>query len=432
VQGAPGFEHSFLTRTWQADPGLQIVSVVRKGQNDQGRNTFYVQAAPAFAGALANGYPESREALFAYDAVVLANLSESLLSRAQLTMTGEFVAERGGGLLVFGAQSFAHGGLMGTPLEEVLPVELTDRGGDLVRAAAGSGEPNRVALTSEGERHPVTQLGATPEDTRDRWSALPALASSAPVGGPRAGASVLAVVNGPGGTPRPLLGVQRYGRGRSMVFAGEASWRWRMLAPSTDHSYERFWRQAIRWLSTPAPDPVSLSVTGGATPGENVRVDTMMHDAAFAPLRDGSVTIDVSGPGGFTAELHSTLSDAAGGTYRTAFRADQPGVYRLRADARQGAKTLGTPEDWLLVGGADIELADPRLNEDVLRRLSTANGGRYVPAVRAGEIPDLLRAVIPETAPARHRDLWHGPWMFTLLVMLLCSEWILRRQSGMR
>jgi hypothetical protein len=31
-----------------------------------------------------------------------------------------------------------------------------------------------------------------------------------------------------------------------MVFAGEASWRWRMLLPATDRSYETFWKQALR------------------------------------------------------------------------------------------------------------------------------------------------------------------------------------------
>ena len=45
VEGAPGFEHSFLKRAWSGDRGLEIDSVVRKGRDDSGANTFYVQAA---------------------------------------------------------------------------------------------------------------------------------------------------------------------------------------------------------------------------------------------------------------------------------------------------------------------------------------------------------------------------------------------------
>ena len=37
------------------------------------------------------------------------------------------------------------------------------------------------------------RLGAHREATRKKWAALPALAASAPLGGPRPGASVLAV-----------------------------------------------------------------------------------------------------------------------------------------------------------------------------------------------------------------------------------------------
>ena len=45
VEGAPGFEHSFLKRAWAADSGLDVDSIVRKGKNEQGADTFYIQAS---------------------------------------------------------------------------------------------------------------------------------------------------------------------------------------------------------------------------------------------------------------------------------------------------------------------------------------------------------------------------------------------------
>ena len=56
------------------------------------------------------------------------------------------------------------------------------------------------------------QLGDDAGETRKRWAAVPALASISPLGGPRPGASVLAVTGGPGGAPRALVAVQRYRR----------------------------------------------------------------------------------------------------------------------------------------------------------------------------------------------------------------------------
>src|SRR5262249_18474277 len=162
---------------------------------------------------------------------------------------------------VTGGRSFERRGLIGTPLEEVLPVELTDRGGGQIRAAAGGeGGVGRdaVRVTDEGLRHPVMRIGNR-DQLRTLWSSLPALAAAAPLGGRRPGASVLAVTSASNGALLPVVAVQKYGRGRSMVFSGEASWRWRMLQPATDRRYDFFWRQTARWLTVDAPEAVSLT-----------------------------------------------------------------------------------------------------------------------------------------------------------------------------
>ena len=67
----------FPQRTWLADSGVSLDAVVRKGQNDRGEHTFYVQGDPTRTAALATGYPVERTALFAYDTVVLANVKRS-------------------------------------------------------------------------------------------------------------------------------------------------------------------------------------------------------------------------------------------------------------------------------------------------------------------------------------------------------------------
>ena len=65
----------------------------------------------------------------------------------------------------------------------------------------------------------------------------------------------------------PLVAVQRFGRGRAMIFGGEGSWRWKMMMPSADRTYEAFWRQAARWLASEAPEPVSVAVPVNAPLG---------------------------------------------------------------------------------------------------------------------------------------------------------------------
>jgi uncharacterized membrane protein len=431
--GSPGYEHSFLVRALAEDPSFEVDSIVRKGKDDSGRDTFLIQAAGNRGAGLISGFPTSREALFAYDAVIIGNLEGDFFGRNQMELLAAFVSTRGGGLLLMGGRSFLERGIAGSPLEEALPLELNDRrGGAATRASdgEGGGPHNAVTVTPAGAVSPIMRIAPTPEETRKQWAALPALAAVSPVGGPRPGATVLAVTQSSNGALVPLVAIQRYGRGRSMVFSGEAAWRWKMLRPSTDRTYELFWRQAARWLSSDAPDPVSITVPDAAATGDSITVQLDVRDARFEPVDDAAVEATLTAPGAGPAPI--ALRPAGTGVQRANFVADTTGLYRLHAEARRGPTPLGAADKWFYVGGSDPEYVDPRLNEGFLRRLARRSGGQYV---RPSEVDDIVRTLttaMPSTLEPVRRDLWHQPWAFALVVGLLAAEWVVRRAAGMR
>jgi hypothetical protein len=137
-------------------------------------------------------------------------------------------------------------------------------------------------------------------------------------------------------------------------------------------------------------------------------------------------------PGGETRDVRAALTDPKVGRYSGELAFDQPGIYRVAVEARRGTTVLGTSERFVLVGGADAEMSDPRLNEDVLRRVARASGGRYVAARDASEIPTLLESQAADPGAPRLQDLWHQGWIFAAAIMLLAVEWFLRRHWGLR
>ena len=431
--GAPGYEHSFLVRALAADPSFEIDSIVRKGKDGSGRDTFLIQAGGGRGATLTAGFPTTRDVLFAYDTVIIGNLEGEFFGRTQMDMLADFVSVRGGGLLLLGARTFLQRGIAGSPLEAALPVELNDRrGGAAARVTDGEGSPlrNAVMVTPEGAIHPIMRVGSTVEESRRQWAALPPLASSSPVGGPRPGASVLALTQFANGAPVPLIAVQRYGRGRSMVFSGEAAWRWKMLPPASDRSYEFFWRQAARWLSSEAPDPVALTIPDSLAPGDSIPIRLETRDAGFAPVSDASVDATLVALGEEPKPLAFRPSGA--GQHATTIVALTPGLYRVRAEARRGTVSLGVADRWFYVGGADPEFADPRLNDGFLRRLARQSGGQYVSANEIDRVISAVSNSVPQTLEPERHDLWHEPWAFALVMALLAAEWILRRAWGMR
>jgi hypothetical protein len=221
-----------------------------------------------------------------------------------------------------------------------------------------------------------------------------------------------------------------------MTFTGEASWRWRMMLPANDRSYETFWRQAIRWLAIGATDPVTVFPAPATATGDEVAVRAAIRDRAFRPFQDAQVEFRVYGPDGRLQRLEGALEqvdpEANDSVFAAKFRPDQAGIYKVTVHATRGSADAGTSSSSFLVGGADVEMTDPRLNLPLLSRVATASGGRVLYAGQTAELIDALRANAPAAALAVRRDLWHNVWSLAFMLSLLAGEWVLRRRWGLR
>jgi hypothetical protein len=207
-----------------------------------------------------------------------------------------------------------------------------------------------------------------------------------------------------------------------------------MMLPAADRSYDTFWRQAVRWLALPAPDPIAIRTPPAAVAGEHLPIRIVVRSAAFEPQRDATVDVRITAPDGRFEQLRAIADGEASGSgqYIVHFAAQQPGVYRVTAEARREGSTPGTASTSLLVGGADPEMSDPRLNGAVLQRLAAASGGRVTTADRIEALADSLQAAVPAATLAVRRDLWHNAWSLLTVVALLSAEWVLRRRWGLR
>jgi hypothetical protein len=217
-----------------------------------------------------------------------------------------------------------------------------------------------------------------------------------------------------------------------MVFGGEASWRWRMMAQSSDRSHELFWRQAARWLVEASPDPVSIVAADPPQPGDSASVEVVARDAAFAPVADATVTATVESPDGSHQTLAFRRVQTQPGRFAASFHAEQPGLYHVSAGATRGSTPLGASERWMYVGGTDREFVDPRLNEGFLRRAARESGGRYVRAADATRLVTWIQEASRQNLVPSQRDAWDRPWILATLVLMLSAEWTLRRMWGLR
>ncbi|MCA9321354.1 MAG: hypothetical protein KDB53_11495, partial [Planctomycetes bacterium] len=117
-------------------------------------------------------FPTDFAALDAYDVIIFGDVDQTLLAstpekvRAVLENLKRFV-ENGGGLAVICGDGWTPISYVDTPLEEVLPVDITTVGdsGPLRNYA----EEWKPQLTAFGRMHPIMQIRRDPEDNRMCW-----------------------------------------------------------------------------------------------------------------------------------------------------------------------------------------------------------------------------------------------------------------------
>lgn len=427
LEGEPRPDFAFTRRAVGGDSAVQMVGLLRSAPGK------YLRLGVDDSLELASGFPTTREELFQYRALILGSIEAAFFTGDQLRMIADFVSRRGGGLLALGGRSaLAEGGFAGTPMAEVLPVDL------ISSAPRGSGitvTALKARLSAAGRVHPVTQLAGTREASAARWDSLPPLTSVNQLGELRPGATLL--VSGlaeTGAALVPMLAWQRYGRGRAAVFGVQDTWIWQMHASISveDQTHEALWQQLVRWMLDEVPNRVDVTVVPERVgPGEPVTVQARVVDPTYIDVNDARVTARVTPPSGRTFEVPLEWTLKEDGSYQGQFVAEEEGMYRLVADAARGSDTTTSPPSSLLsdTQGADVERAE--LRTPLLRRIAEETGGRYYPLSEAARLADDVSYTESGITVRESRDLWDMPIIFLILIGLLGAEWAVRRWWGL-
>ena len=425
VEGEPRPEFAFLRRAVAADSALQVVGLMRSAEKK------YLRLGVKDSLELVAGFPTTREELFQYRGIILGSIEASFFSGEQMRMIAEFVNLRGGGLLALGGRaSFAEGDFPGTPIADVLPLNLD-------RTRSDTGAPAtllKIRPTQSGLSHAALQLRGSEPASAARWDSLPPLTSVNHLGSPRSGATVLLTGRTAENIDMPVLTYQRYGRGTSAILGVQDSWLWKMDTSISvdDVTFATFWRQLLRWLVESAPDQIDVAaVPGRVGPGESVTLRAHVNDSAFVDVNNALVSAHITSPTGRVIDVPLEWSLREDGSYTGKFVAEEAGVYTMIAESRRGRDTTRSISSSFLADdqGADVEQAE--LRSSLLRRVAQETGGRYYSMADAKRLPDDVVFTDAGVTVRDARDLWDMPIVFLLLALLLGAEWAYRRWRGL-
>ncbi len=423
VEGEPRWIYGFVRRAADADKNLHLVTLLRQADGK------FLRQGVENPAMLEKGFPTDKSELFRYKAIILGTVEASFFTFDQLRMISDFVSQRGGGFLMLGGRnSFAQGGYINTPLEDMLPVILQD-------SQTGFQEAEfKARLTAFGADHPITRMASGQAENRKRWEAAPPLFGMNPTAGAKPGGTVLlqsALVNPRGQNP-VLLAFQRFGRGKSMALTTASTWRWRMDMDSKDNFHELFWKQLLRWLVSEAADPVTIETDKHSyAPEEAVTLQADVSDSTFLRLNNAQAIGQVKSPSGNMAEIPLKWDQGKEGFYTGSYKPREEGIYEVSVEANLGSKSLGSSKGFFRVSDSSDEFHNAVLNESLLKRLASDTGGKYY---RPGEVQALagdVGYIDNGVARLEEKELWDMPFLFLLLLGSAGLEWTLRKRKGL-
>lgn len=426
-EGEPRFEEKFIHRAMEDEKNLRVVVLQRLA--DEKYRRFDVDSPEELIG----GFPKTREELFAYKGLILGSVEAAAFTPDQLRMLADFVSKRGGGLIMLGGRrAFAEGGWAGTPVAEVLPVEVTE--GARGKNVAEFYSPLTVKPTRAGLSYPVTQLAATEKDSALRWDEMPEVSTVNPISSVKPGATTLLTGMLNTGQEQVVLAYQRYGRGKALAFPVQDSWVWKMDAKMEvdDQTHVTFWRRLVRWLVDGVPDHVSVtSTTDRVEPGELVQLTAEVVDPAFVEVNDAHVVAQVTSPSGKSVEVPLEWTVTKDGEYKATFVADEAGLYDIRGAATRGQQNLGTSAMHTRSSAGDNEYFDAPMRASLLTRIAEDTGGHFFTAANVAELPDAISYSGRGVTVVEERDLWDMPINLLGILALIAAEWGYRRVRGL-
>ncbi|MFM8634378.1 MAG: VWA domain-containing protein, partial [Planctomycetia bacterium] len=428
MAGGPSREYQFMRNVLARDKSFVvdvILGTASKGVSQDARKIL-----PAF--------PESSEALDAYDVIVAFDYDWRLLDPAAQARLERWVARESGGLLLVAGGIFMEA-WVGDPqtvtIRDMIPVETRRSTSLVIDGAAGSAEPMPLSFTRDGQDAEFLWLAASRIGSQTVWSEFPGVFSCYDATVAKPGATVYARSSrSGGGSEQVYMAGQFYGSGSVFYLGSGELWRLRSIE---DAVYERLVTQLVRHVSQGRllrgsrrarllVDRDRFAV--GATVA--VRVVAPEGDAGLS-----SASCTVTGPDGGTLRVPLAADPDRPGSLRGAFVAAREGTWLIDVDLDGGGERISKRIQARL---PDRELERPRLDRGSLEQVAMVTGGsaRFLvdggwtasdAAAIAAKIVDRSRREYQTGAPDSLFKRRLNAVLMAVGVGLLCLEWIVRR-----
>ena len=466
VDGLPRWEFRYLRNLFYGrDKSVHLQYVLLNPDTITGMKRPAPVSASArrrFGDAEATVLPESNEEWQLFDVIILGDIPPNRLSRRDWMAIQEAVTRRGALLVCVAGPRFMPHHFRNDIIKDLLPVTYRESNQPIL----ASPEPAyQIALTSAGRVHPITSQSSSRALNIERWASFPELRWRWQAESIKESAEVLAFAesldlsdegNAPGGSPESveaalrklasekewqkqnaLITTIRSGLGKVVMLNFDRTWRFRYGVGDTYH--HRFWGQLTRWGAGPNLRSGNEQIRLGTdrisyTSNDPIEVTAKILDDRRQPVTGATVRARILDGDTRLSTQQLKYRENSSGIYEGVFTPlATEGDYEIEIEvegAGDGTSTVRT--EFLVVTARNpVELAELTADRDFLNRATTLTNGRVAEIWALDSLLDAFGSPKETLTERRDIPLWDTWPILLLFLLLLTSEWVVRRKSGL-
>ena len=264
---------------------------------------------------------------------------------------------------------------------------------------------------------------------------------TAPFGEAKASASLQSLFTARLGninTRQPLVAALVQGAQRRVFVWGEGLWRWRLGDFLNNKSHEHFDRLVSQMVNfaalTDNRERFIVETERHYSDNDEVTVRAQLYNESYEPFNTPEAKFTLQGVPGGAGEAKGVQGDynfaRQGDGYTLALGRLPEGLYRYTATTSYDGTTYSA-EGAFAVEALHLEQANLTADHTLLATLSSITGGEMYYPDQLSSLNAQLSTLKPVIyTHTRFSELLNLPWVLLLIILLLGTEWVLRKYHG--
>jgi hypothetical protein len=235
-------------------------------------------------------------------------------------------------------------------------------------------------------------------------------------------------------TNQPLIVFNEQGNYKSVVLGGEGLWRWRLADYNTNGNHDlsnELILKTVQYLSVKDDkSPFKVNVKNAFKENESVVFDAELYNESgqLTNVPEAKITIIDQNKKQFPYVLSRTEK-----AYTLNVGQYPVGKYTYKAEVKLGDKLFNRSGEFS-VNALQLETVNTIANHQLLNSISVRSGGKMFLSANYQELINVLKKqedLKPMSFTRKKmEDMIDFPWVFFVLILLVATEWFIRKRSG--